>query len=79
MILIPSPNLLGSIKLFRGKMAEVIRVSTQASQTSSCFMGSYSNDYVLERLLGQGGRIAPAANTYSSAVLPLEIDVVMPN
>jgi hypothetical protein len=71
--------IVGSIKLFRGKMAEVSRLSKQASQASSCVMGSYSNDYVLERLLGLGGQIAPAANSYSSDVLPREIDVIMPN
>jgi hypothetical protein len=79
MILIPSPNLLGSIKLFRGKMAEVIRLSKRASEASSCVMGSYSNDYVLARLLELGGQIAPATNSYSSPVLPPEIDVIMPN
>jgi hypothetical protein len=71
--------LLGSIKLFRGKMAEVSRISTQASQTSFCVMGSYSNDYVLERLLAQGGKITPTAGAYSSAVLPPTIEIVMPN
>jgi hypothetical protein len=79
MLMFPSPNLSGDIRLFHDKEAEVTRLSKQLLQASSCFIGSYSNDYILEQLLEYGGRINATANSHLSAVLPGEIDVTMPN
>jgi hypothetical protein len=41
MLMFPSPNLPGDIRLFHDKEAEVTCVSKQLLQTSSCFIGSY--------------------------------------
>lgn len=55
--LYPSPNVLASEHLFRVKHAELGHIADTLSSGSSCFVGSYTSDYLVPMLLNQGGRM----------------------
>jgi hypothetical protein len=78
MAMFPSPNVPASIRSFHRKQGEVAEVVSQLVGGSSCFLGTYTNDYVLERLLGLGGQIHNVQEFSESALLPDPIVVTLP-
>jgi hypothetical protein len=75
MLLFPSPNVPGSLILFAHKKDELNRLAKRLSKAPSCFIGTYTNDYILEDLLDSGGQISGSSTVASSAVTPEVIHV----
>jgi hypothetical protein len=53
----PSPNVPGSARLLTEKKREIAAVADSLARQKSCFVGSYTNDYVASTLLEKGGWI----------------------
>jgi 4-amino-4-deoxy-L-arabinose transferase-like glycosyltransferase len=71
----PSPNVPASARLFAQRQAYLRGVADQLSKQPSCFVGSYTSDYLVSILLDKGGRIdSQLSNTDTSAA-----SVTMPN
>jgi hypothetical protein len=71
----PSPNVPASAHLFAQKQAYLRQVAAELAQHSSCYVGSYTSDYLVSILLDQGGRIeSQLSGTDTSAAF-----VTMPN
>lgn len=71
----PSPNVPASARLFGRKQLYLHSVANDLSKQSSCFVGSYTSDYLVAILLDQGGHIdSQESRTDASAAV-----VTMPN
>jgi hypothetical protein len=78
MAMFPSPNVPASIRSFHRKQGEVAEAANQLAAGSSCFIGTYTNDYVLEDLLVFDGKINNVQDFGGSALLPDPIVVTIP-
>jgi Dolichyl-phosphate-mannose-protein mannosyltransferase len=70
----PSPNVPGSERLLAQKQAHLRVVAGELSKGPSCFVGSYTNDYLVSILLDSGGRIDGKQSETGAAAT-----VTMPN
>ncbi len=57
MFMFPSPNVPGSSQLFAQKEQEMGAMADLLATQQSCFIGSYTNDYLVNALLDRGGRV----------------------
>ncbi len=71
----PSPNVPASAHLFAQKQEYLRSVADELSQQHSCFVGSYTSDYLVTILLEKGGRI----NDQRSETDTSAASITMPN
>lgn len=71
----PSPNVPDSARLFAQKQTYLVDVAKDLSKQPSCFIGSYTSDYLVNILLDRGGRI----DGQRSATDTSAASVTMPN
>jgi 4-amino-4-deoxy-L-arabinose transferase-like glycosyltransferase len=69
MVMYPSPNVPSSYGLFQGKMLKVQEVSRQLRHSDSCFVGSYTNDYIANDLLANGAVVVYQADVWDTKVV----------
>jgi hypothetical protein len=77
MFLFPSPNVLASMRLFAHKKDRLAAVAAELSRQSSCYIGSYTNDYLANALLQRGGYIAKADPSMSNLSITMPNDAVI--
>jgi hypothetical protein len=65
----PSPNLPASARDFAAKKQQVAAVADRLTRQPSCFVGSYSNDYVIDKLLDAGATIESQADRSMSKMI----------
>jgi hypothetical protein len=77
MTVFPSPDVPNSVRLAAAKRQYIEDMAADLSRTDSCFVGSYTNDYLTHILMNAGGRVTAAveSNRYVKVRMPDKVDI----